>query len=76
LPVGTVSLVERSRSGNFARVLVRPDAGVESSRLLLVLDVERRDDGTIKLYCPILWRWCWCFGISISRGWWGLAWPS
>jgi rod shape-determining protein MreC len=50
LPVGTVSLVERSRSGNFARVLVRPDAGVEGSRLLLVLDVERRDDGAMKLY--------------------------
>jgi rod shape-determining protein MreC len=37
LPVGQVASVDRGRSGNFARVLVDPVAGVDSSRLLLVL---------------------------------------
>ncbi len=41
LPVGRVSLIDRSHTGNFARVFVTPVAGVESSRLLLVLDIDR-----------------------------------
>jgi rod shape-determining protein MreC len=44
LPVGQILQIERQRTGNFARVLVRPKAGVESSRLLLILNVERNDD--------------------------------
>jgi len=32
-----VASVDRGRSGNFARVLVDPVAGVDSSRMLLVL---------------------------------------
>jgi rod shape-determining protein MreC len=41
LPVGRIVQVERGRTGNFARVLVDPVAGVDRSRLLLVLLVDR-----------------------------------
>lgn len=41
MPVGRVVSVERGRTGNFARVLVEPIAGVDRSRLLLVLRVDR-----------------------------------
>jgi rod shape-determining protein MreC len=41
LPVGRIVTVDRSRTGNFARVLVEPVAGVDRSRLLLVLLVDR-----------------------------------
>jgi rod shape-determining protein MreC len=41
LPVGRIVQVERGRTGNFARVLVDPIAGVDRSRLLLVLLVDR-----------------------------------
>lgn len=41
LPVGKVVAVDRSRGGNFARVVVDPIAGVDRSRLLLVLLVDR-----------------------------------
>jgi rod shape-determining protein MreC len=41
LPVGRIVKVERGRTGNFARVLVDPVAGVDRSRLLLVLLVDR-----------------------------------
>lgn len=40
LPVGRVAVVDRSRTGNFARVVVDPIAGVDRSRLLLVLLVD------------------------------------
>jgi rod shape-determining protein MreC len=41
LPVGRVVTVDRGRTGNFARVVVEPVAGVDRSRLLLVLLVDR-----------------------------------
>lgn len=41
LPVGRIVRVERGRTGNFARVLVDPIAGVDRGRMLLVLLVER-----------------------------------
>ena len=41
LPVGRIVTVDRGRTGNFARVIVEPVAGVERSRLLLVLRVDR-----------------------------------
>jgi rod shape-determining protein MreC len=41
LPVGRIVTIERSRTGNFAQVLVEPLAGVDRSRLLLVLLVDR-----------------------------------
>lgn len=41
LPVGRIVSVDRGRTGNFARVLVDPIAGVDRSRLLLVLLVDR-----------------------------------
>ncbi|MEI7444730.1 MAG: rod shape-determining protein MreC [Burkholderiales bacterium] len=41
LPVGRIAVVDRGRTGNFARVLVDPVAGVDRSRLLLVLLVDR-----------------------------------
>ena len=41
LPVGRVATVDRTRSGNFAHVVVEPLAGVDRSRLLLVLLVDR-----------------------------------
>lgn len=41
LPVGRIATVDRGRTGNFARVLVDPVAGVDRSRLLLVLLVDR-----------------------------------
>ncbi|MFZ4757565.1 MAG: rod shape-determining protein MreC [Burkholderiaceae bacterium] len=41
LPVGRIATVERGRTGNFARVLVDPVAGVDRSRLLLVLLVDK-----------------------------------
>lgn len=41
LPVGRVASIDRGRTGNFARVLVDPIAGVDRSRLLLVLLVDR-----------------------------------
>jgi rod shape-determining protein MreC len=40
LPVGRIAVVDRSRTGNFARVVVDPIAGVDRSRLLLVLLVD------------------------------------
>ena len=41
LPVGRIASIERGRTGNFARVLVDPVAGVDRSRLLLVLQVDK-----------------------------------
>jgi len=41
LPVGRVVTIDRTGSGNFARVVVEPIASIESSRLLLVLLVDR-----------------------------------
>ena len=41
LPVGRVVTIDRSGSGNFARVVVEPIGSIESSRLLLVLLVDR-----------------------------------
>ena len=41
LPVGRIVAVERGRTGNFAQVSVEPIAGVDRSRLLLVLLVDR-----------------------------------
>lgn len=41
LPVGRIASIERGRTGNFARVLVDPVAGVDRSRLLLVLLVDK-----------------------------------
>jgi len=41
LPVGRIASVDRSRTGNFARVVVDPIAGVDRSRLLLVLQVDK-----------------------------------
>lgn len=41
LPVGRIAVVDRSRTGNFARVVVDPLAGVDRSRLLLVLLVDK-----------------------------------
>lgn len=41
LPVGKVVAIDRSRGGNFARVVVDPIAGVDRSKLLLVLLVDR-----------------------------------
>jgi rod shape-determining protein MreC len=41
LPVGRVVKVDRSRSGNFATIVVDPLAGVDRSRLLLVLLVDK-----------------------------------
>ncbi|MFM1990025.1 MAG: rod shape-determining protein MreC [Pseudomonadota bacterium] len=41
LPVGRVATIDRGRTGNFARVLVDPVGGVDRSRLLLVLLVDR-----------------------------------
>jgi rod shape-determining protein MreC len=41
LPVGRIAVVDRSRTGNFARVVVDPIAGVDRSRLLLVLLVDK-----------------------------------
>lgn len=41
LPVGRVVSVDRGNTGNFAKVLLEPVAGVERSRLLLVLLVDR-----------------------------------
>ncbi|HYF59964.1 MAG TPA: rod shape-determining protein MreC [Burkholderiaceae bacterium] len=41
LPVGRIVSVDRSGTGNFARVLLEPIAGVDRSRLLLVLLVDR-----------------------------------
>lgn len=41
LPVGRITSIDRSRTGNFARVLVDPIAGVDRSRLLLVLQVDK-----------------------------------
>ena len=41
LPVGRIVTVDRGRTGNFARVVVEPVAGVDRSRLLLVLLVDR-----------------------------------
>ena len=41
LPVGRVVSIDRGRTGNFARVLVDPIAGVDRSRMLLVLLVDR-----------------------------------
>jgi rod shape-determining protein MreC len=41
LPVGRIVIVDRGRTGNFARVVVEPVAGVDRSRLLLVLLVDR-----------------------------------
>jgi len=41
LPVGRIVTVERGRTGNFARVLVEPVAGVDHSRMVLVLLVDR-----------------------------------
>jgi len=41
LPVGRVVSVDRGSSGNFAKVLLDPIAGVERSRMLLVLLVDR-----------------------------------
>jgi rod shape-determining protein MreC len=41
LPVGRIVTVDRGRTGNFARVIVEPLAGVDRSRLLLVLLVDR-----------------------------------
>jgi rod shape-determining protein MreC len=41
LPVGRIASIDRSRTGNFARVIVDPIAGVDRSRLLLVLQVEK-----------------------------------
>jgi rod shape-determining protein MreC len=41
LPVGRIVSVDRGRTGNFARVLVDPIAGVDQSRMLLVLLVDR-----------------------------------
>jgi rod shape-determining protein MreC len=40
LPVGRIAAIDRSRTGNFARVVVDPIAGVDRSRLLLVLLVD------------------------------------
>lgn len=41
LPVGRVVGVDRGRTGNFAQVIVEPVAGVDRSRLVLVLLVDR-----------------------------------
>jgi rod shape-determining protein MreC len=41
LPVGRIAVVDRSRTGNFARVVVDPVAGIDRSRLLLVLLVDK-----------------------------------
>lgn len=41
LPVGRIASIDRSRTGNFARVIVDPIAGVDRSRLLLVLQVDK-----------------------------------
>jgi rod shape-determining protein MreC len=41
LPVGRIVLVDRGRTGNFARVLVDPVAGVDKSRMVLVLLVDK-----------------------------------
>lgn len=41
LPVGRIVSIERGRTGNFARVLIDPVAGVDRSRLLLVLLVDK-----------------------------------
>jgi rod shape-determining protein MreC len=41
LPVGRIASIDRSRTGNFARVVVDPIAGVDRSRLLLVLQVDK-----------------------------------
>lgn len=40
LPVGRVTSVERSGSGNFARVRLAPAAGADSSRIMLVLMID------------------------------------
>lgn len=40
LPVGRVTSVERSGSGNFARVRLEPAAKVDSSRVMLVLMID------------------------------------
>jgi rod shape-determining protein MreC len=40
MPVGRVSLVERGRTGNFARVVIEPVTGLDRSRMVLVLLVD------------------------------------
>jgi rod shape-determining protein MreC len=41
LPVGRIVSVDRSKTGNFARVVAEPIAGAERSRMLLVLLLDR-----------------------------------
>jgi rod shape-determining protein MreC len=41
LPVGRIVSIDRGRTGNFAQVIVEPIGGVDRSRLLLVLQVDR-----------------------------------
>jgi rod shape-determining protein MreC len=40
IPVGSVSLVDRGRTGNFARVQIDPVSGLDRSRMVLVLMVD------------------------------------
>lgn len=40
MPVGRVMLVERGRTGNFARVVVEPVTGLDRSRMVLVLLID------------------------------------
>ena len=49
LPVGRIASIDRSRTGNFARVLVDPIAGVDRSRLLLVLQVDKASQPALPL---------------------------
>lgn len=41
IPVGRIVLIDRSRTGNFARVQIEPVAGVDRNRPVLVLRVDR-----------------------------------
>lgn len=47
LPVGRIVSVDRSKTGNFARVIAEPIAGAERSRMLLVLLLDKTGLPTI-----------------------------
>ena len=47
LPVGRIVSVDRSKTGNFARVVAEPIAGAERSRMLLVLLLDKTGIPTI-----------------------------
>jgi rod shape-determining protein MreC len=40
MPVGRIAVVERGRTGNFARVVIDPASGLDRSRMVLVLLVD------------------------------------